>query len=318
MLDKLPQKLIERLKLIYTKDELEIIEKWFNIPYRKTSFRVNTIKSTKEEIEKILREKEIEFEKISFLENWYKLINEREKSLWEKDIYKEWKIYLQWITSQLPVSFLEFKNWEKVLDLTASPGSKTSQISAKLNNSWEIVANEISKIRLEKLKYTINKQGCENVIIINKDATHKVFEFDNYFDKILLDAPCSSEWKINLNNDKIWSNWTMWNIKRNYNIQKEILKNNISLLKIGWEFVYSTCTLAPEENEWIVHFLLCNYKDLEIIDISSPFENNTKFKKWIKKFGEIVYRKDVEKSLRILPSIDTEWFFVAKFRKIWL
>lgn len=317
MLNKLPEKFLERLSLIYTKEELEIIEKWFLNISKHTTFRVNTLKSTNLEIEKVLRENKIEFEKIDFLENGYKLVKDKESILWNLDIYKEWKIYLQWITSQLPVSIFDFNAWDKVLDLTASPGAKTSQISAKLNNSWKIIANELSKVRLEKLKYTINKQGCKNVTFLNKNATQKVFEIYNYFDKILLDAPCSSEWRINLNNDKIWSNWTIWNIKRNYNIQKEILKNNISLLKIGWELVYSTCTLAPEENEAVVHFLLCNYPFLEILDISSQFENNKIFKKWIKKFWEVVYKKDVEKSLRILPSIDTEWFFVAKFKRLY-
>jgi 16S rRNA C967 or C1407 C5-methylase (RsmB/RsmF family) len=142
-----------------------------------------------------------------------------------------------------------------------------------------------------------------------------VYEFDDYFDVILLDAPCSSEWRINLNIEKIWNNWTMWNITRNYKVQKEILKNNISLLKSGWELIYSTCTLAPEENEAVVHFLLCNYKDLEIVDITSRFGDDFRFKNWIKSFWEVVFKRDVEKSIRALPSEITEGFFVAKFRK---
>ena len=316
MLNKLNPKFLERLNLIYTKEELEIVKSSFLLLNKKTTFRVNTLKSSNEEIENILKENNIAFEKVWFLSNWYVLVWSKEKDLWNLDIYKNWNIYLQWLTSQIPVEIIDLEPWFNVLDLTSAPWSKTSQISAKLQNTWKIFANELSSVRREKLKYTIEKQWCKNVEIIWKDATKKVIEKDMFFDVILLDAPCSSEWKINLNKEKIWNNWTLGNISRNYKIQKEILKNNISLLKQWWQLIYSTCTLAPEENEAIVHFLLCNYKDLEIVDINLNFLNDFRFKAWITRFWDVVYKKDVSKSLRILPSESTEWFFVAKFKKI--
>lgn len=328
MIKKLAKEFLERLNLIYSKDELKILEKWFSLEKRKPTFRVNTLKSNCEEIEEYFKKTDFNIEKISYLENAYILLNGVEKDLWSTKINKEWKIYLQWISSQIPVSFMNIKLWYKVLDLAASPGSKTTQISAYLNNSWEIIACDLNQIRIDKLEFTLKRQWVKNTKIVKIDSRNlknindsEDSSFDDfpvltpwYFDAILLDAPCSSEWRINLNNEKVWSNWTLWNIKRNYKIQRDMLRNNLDLLKSWWELIYSTCTLSPEENEEIVHFLLCNFPELEIIDISS----NSKIpnsKKWLLKFWNKVYKKEVERSLRIIASPETEWFFIAKFVK---
>ena len=85
------------------------------------------------------------------------------------------------------------------------------------------------------------------------------------------------------------------------------------MLKVWWTLMYSTCTLAPEENEAVVHMILSLYPSLEIQEIDI---DNKNIKKWILWFWKHVYRKDVAKSIRILPSEETEWFFIAKFKKI--
>jgi 16S rRNA C967 or C1407 C5-methylase (RsmB/RsmF family) len=129
----------------------------------------------------------------------------------------------------------------------------------------------------------------------------------------LADLPCSAEWRINLNNEKTYSFWSEKNIKANYYLQREILKSCVPLLKEDWILVYSTCTIAPEENEAIVHFLLSNFPELKIEEISL----NSEFTRpGIKAFGKQVYRKDVEKTLRCIPNTTSEWFFIAKFRKV--
>lgn len=328
MLNKLPKEFLERLNLIYSKEELEVLEKGFSCKKRKPTFRVNTLKWTSQEIEEYFSKTDFKIEKIPALENSYTLLNWTEKDLWSTPINLAWKIYLQWISSQVPVMLMDVKEWDKILDLTASPGSKTSQIAAKLWNTWEIIACDLNQIRIDKLEFTLKRQWVRNTKILKIDSRFlkKINEaedeaFDDfptltpwYFDSILLDAPCSSEWRINLNDDKVWSNWTLWNIKRNFKIQRDMLRNNMDLLKEGGELLYSTCTLAPEENEAVVHFILCNFPELEIVDISSDskIENS---KKWILKFWKTVYKKEIEKSLRIIPSEETEGFFVAKFIK---
>lgn len=304
----------ERLKNIYSKVDIDIVKNWFSTKKRKVSFRINRLKSDWKDVLEILSKIWLKYSKVDFLEDAYILDNWTEKDLWDLSFFKDGKIYLQSIASQIPANYLDLKSNDIVLDVTAAPWSKTSQIASILGNTWEIVANDNNAIRIDKLKFTLERQWVKNTKVIKHDAT-KLSEIykENSFDKILADLPCSAEWRINLNNEKTYSFWNEANIKRNYIIQKEILKNIVNLLKVGWILVYSTCTIAPEENEAIVHFLLSNFKCLEIVPINLDYKN---IRKWISKFWETVYNKKVDNSLRCLPSEDTEWFFVVKFRKI--
>ncbi len=316
MLTKIPKELKERLKEIYSKEELKIIESGFKCEYRKTSFRINTLKTTTKEVLEVLKQENVDVEKVSFLKNWYILTSWREKDLWDLDLYKQWKIYIQSISSQLPVDLLDIEDFHKVLDITAAPGWKTSQVSALLKNTWEVVANDNNQIRIDKLNFTLNKQWSKNVKVIKTDARligEKNEEYSEYFNHIIADLPCSAEWKININKEKTYWYWNLWVIKKNFRLQKEILNSIIPLLKTWGTLMYSTCTLAPEENEAVVHMILSNYPELQTQDIDIDYSN---YKEWISWFWKHVYRRDVKKSLRILPSDEAEWFFIAKFRKI--
>jgi 16S rRNA (cytosine1407-C5)-methyltransferase len=211
----------------------------------------------------------------------------------------------------------------KILDVTSAPWSKTSQLSALIENEWQIIACDNNQIRIDKLNFTIKRQGCTNVWVVKSDARKlsetlkKEFgaEVEQYYDKILFDAPCSAEWRFNLTREKSYAFWNKDIPKRNYKLQKDILTNVIKMLKSWWELVYSTCTLSPEENEWIVHFIQSLFPEMEIIDIT----DNGIFKSletinWIKQFDKSIY-KNADKSIRILPTSELEWFFVAKFIK---
>lgn len=316
----LSESFYDRLKEIYSKEELKIIDTWFATKKKPVYFRVNTLKSNCKKIENELKKNDLDFGKISFLEKSYKLNTWLEKDLWDLDIYKNWEIYLQSLTSQIPVLlfskdiFKEKRNNIKILDLAAAPWWKTSQLSELSENKWEIIACEKSKIRSEKMKYNLGKLWCKNIKIIFWDSRYSLEDYsDNYFDLILFDAPCSWEWIINYNKEKSYNWWNIKHIKTNYNLQKDIIKNNLRLLKKWWEFIYSTCTLAPEENEWIVHFLLCNFPEMEIQNI---LLKSKYVRKWIKKFSKYIYKNEVEKAIRIIPSEENDWFFVAKFKKV--
>ena len=315
---KLPQELIDRLEEIYTKEEMITIESGFNCEARKPSFRINTLKANIENTLKNLKENWIKFSSLDYLDNCYTLDEWREKDLWDTGAFKAWYIYMQSISSQIPVNIMDLKENNKVLDVTAAPWSKTSQIAAKLNNSWKIIAIDNNAIRIDKLNYTIKKQWVKNVEVFKTDARNisKILKKEKiekwYFDNILFDAPCSSEWRINLNKEKSYAFWNTTIPKKNYRLQKQILQDVVPLLKSWWELVYSTCTLSPEENEAVVHFLLCNYPELKISEINISLPN---IKNGILSFGNARYKKEVELSKRILPSEYSEWFFIAKFIK---
>ncbi len=312
---KLTKEYIDRLKLIYSENEIGTINKGFNNQKRLVTFRTNLLKSTNLEIENALKKAWLKFKKIAYLKNAYKLLVWIERNLWKLDIYKKWQIYIQWISSQLPVLFLDITNSSKILDPSVAPWSKVSQISSELNNKWEIIWIDNNQIRIDKLKYNLKKLWIKNVKVIKYNSSRiNLKEYEEYFDNILFDAPCSSDWRFNLNIEKSYKFWNLKIVKNNYKIQKYILKNIISTLKKWWTLIYSTCSLSPEENEWIVHFILSNFSDIKIIDITNKLKLKNS-KPWITKFWDIVYRKDVSKSIRILPNKDMEWFFIAKFIK---
>ena len=306
----------EKLAKIYNKNDFEICKSWFEAEKRKTCFRVNLLKTDKEEVFEVLEKNNLKARKIDFLKNWYILENWKEKDLWDLDIFKDWKIYLQSLSSQIPVDFLDLKEKDKILDITASPGWKTSQVQSILKNTWEIVAVDNNQIRIDKLRFTLERQWIKNIKILKTDARN-IFEknpnFENYFDKIIADLPCSAEWKIFFWKEKSFWYWKEEIVRKNAKLQKEILKNIVPMLKKGWELIYSTCTISPEENEDICHFLLCNFPELEIVNLELNYENS---RNWLCAFWKKIFKKEIANAVkRILPSLESEWFFIAKFRK---
>ena len=190
---KFLQELLE--KQYGEKTTKEIVEGYSS--KRKTTLRINTIKSNIEEIKKELEKEKIEYKQVKWSNEALIIENKDEKTIQQMDIYKEGKIYLQSLSSMLPPIILEPKEGTDILDMAAAPGGKTTQIAALSNNEANITACEINKIRAERLKYNLQKQGvgCTNVML--EDA-RKLSDFFS-FDKILLDAPCSGSGTLNLN-----------------------------------------------------------------------------------------------------------------------
>ena len=189
-------------KLGFLRDKLErqygkkITQKIFEgyIKKRKTTFRINTLKSNCIEVENVLKEKQLNFTKVEYIPNAYILENGNEKDLEKLEIYDEGKIYVQSLSSMLPPLILNPRENADILDMTAAPGGKTTQIAALVKNKANITACENNHIRAEKLKYNIEKQGATSVYIMEKDSR----QIDDFFkfDQILLDAPCSRKWNL--------------------------------------------------------------------------------------------------------------------------
>lgn len=329
MFQPLPPLFLERLKKIYSDDELQVIEPGYATPKRNPLFRIHTTKH--EDIESTLvelKEKELNIKPLSFLVQAYMLEGGTEKDLWDLQCYKNGWIYLQGITSQIPINllkkYLETENLSKdnlnIIDLAAAPGGKTSQL-ATLGTGNHIVASELSTIRAEKLRYNLKKLWVEDIEIVTGDARQSLAHMpDTSADVLLFDAPCSGEGIINYAREKSYNGWDIRHIKKNYLLQRDILRNNLRLLKPGGILLYSTCTLAPEENEGILHFLLCNYPELQMIDVMSFWTwfriiENIHYKPWITQFWDTVYKKEVSKGVRILPSSQNEGFFIGMMRK---
>lgn len=317
---EIPSQLSERLSSIFKKEESTYLKRIFSLERRPVSFRINTLKSNNEEIEATLNENNIVFFQIDFLPHSYILESgHSESDLWNLDIYKEGKIYLQWISSQFPIIFFDnisSKNI-KILDCCAAPGGKTSQLSQKYPNA-EIWAFEANKIRFDKMNHNLKKLWCHNVKAIHDSIENisKYVDEEDYFDIVLIDAPCSGEWALNINNTKFLDAWDISHIKKNYKRQKLICDSTLPYLKEWWKLIYSTCTLAPEENEWIIHYLLCHNNDLQLekLDFSrNEYINSTPA---LKSFEKYHFKKEIsEHCLRVIPNEYSEWFFIAKLMK---
>ena len=290
----------EKLEKQYgTKITKEIIEGYQT--KRKTTLRINTIKSNIEEIKKELEKEKIEYETVKWSEEALVIKNADEKTIQEMEIYKNGKIYLQSLSSMLPPIILEPKEGTDILDMAAAPGGKTTQIAALTNNKAHITACEKNKIRVERLKYNVDKQGATCVFIMPKDSRF----IDNFFsfDQILLDAPCSGSGTLDYNDVNIEKYFTEQLIERSSKTQKTLLKKAINLLKPGHEMVYSTCSILSCENEDVVESILKDEK-IEIVPIS--FEGIESLP---------VLPTKISGTLCVCPTELYEGFFVAKIRK---
>ena len=292
----IPDFLKEQLTNQYGEDLTNQILEGYN-KKRKTTLRINTIKTTKENIKKILDKENIKYESVSWYDDALILVSD--KNIRELDIYKNGEIYMQSLSSMIPPIVLE-PTKEKILDMAASPGGKTTEIYNLSNKEALITAVEKNPIRADRLKYNINKQGTSATVLVS-DAT-KLDEFFR-FDKILLDAPCSGSGTLStLDNSLNHFNKNL--IKNSIETQQKLLSKALQILKPNSTMVYSTCSILYEENESQIEKLIKQNK-IEIIPINEElFKDIPKLPTKIK--GTIC----------VLPNDLYEGFFVAKIKKI--
>jgi NOL1/NOP2/sun family putative RNA methylase len=307
---------LERMKLLLPDEKdfasyLEILKK--EVPH---SFRCNTLKISPKELKEKLKNKNW---KISQPFKDFPEIMIVSSSLQPGELGRALEhllgyYYIQGIASMMPVLALNPKPNERLLDLCASPGSKTTQIAAKMNNKGLLIANEVKFGRIKILSANTERCGVVNSLITKRDGIalcKRLKQEGFFFDKILLDAPCSGEGTIR----SIPKTLEMWNIKTIENLsklQKSLIANAIEILKPNGELIYSTCTHAPEENEEVIDFALKKFDDIKIERIKLPVKCRNGLTNWNYKN----YDKELIKTCRIYPQDnDTEGFYIAKLRK---
>lgn len=300
MLRELNPALFERLKKI---DNSQEFFEFFDKPLRK-SVRINTLKATKDFVLKRLSS--LFEEKIPWCEEGFYIKTDNFSKLPEHQLGV---IFPQSAVSMIPPLLMELTPNMKVLDLCASPGAKTTQIAQYMENRGCIVANDVKIDRINILISNLQKCGVLIAKVTMMDG-RKFAKFENEFDAVLIDAPCSNIGMIRKN----YSYAKLWSIKLSLDLaklQKELILSAYKALKPGGVLVYSTCTLEPLENETVVDFLLRN-TNAEIEKIDLPI----KALKGFKEFEGQKFLGEVEKCIRIHPQMnDTEGFFVAKIRK---
>ena len=262
---------------------------------RPVTLRVNNLKTSLEKAKEKLDEAQIEYETISWYEKALIIKNVREEEIRNLEIYENGEIYLQSLSSMLPPIILEPKAGENILDMTAAPGGKTTEIAALTENKAYITACEKNKIRAERLKFNLQKQGVKSANIMVEDA-RKLSDYFS-FDKILLDAPCSGSGTENIF-DK---NFSKELVERSVKFQEELLSKALKILKPSGEMVYSTCSILKQENEKVLERVLskgnAQIEPITVQDIE-------------------VLPSKIAGTITVCPTENYEGFFVAKIKKL--
>ena len=222
--------------------------------------------------------------------------------------------YIQNAASWLPVLALQPAAGERVLDLCAAPGGKCSHIQAIAGGQADLICNDNSKPRLMKLQVNLKRLNVSAEYML-ADARHISRRQLEVFDKILLDAPCSGEGLMSLNagDTSLFDSWSVAHIRRLSDLQKRLILEAWRLLKPGGTLVYSTCTMAPEENEVVADWLLRRQPDAKLMPITiTPLPDRVSA---VQSWNNRVLTHDLSDCLRLMPGRLTEAFFVAAFRK---
>ena len=304
---EIKEKFEDRYRALSGKDYKKFIEA--SLSFMRKSIRVNTLKITVDELKKRL-ENEWELTQIPWCREGF-FIEHRAGE--RRDIgnlieHNLGYFYVQEAASMIPPVVLEAKPDDVVLDMCSSPGSKTTQLAAMMQNKGVLVSNDSDYKRMTPLSLNIQRTGATNTLVTLMEGRF----FKMPFDKILLDAPCSGTGTIR----KSLKTLKMWNpnmVKRIAGTQRQLIDVAFSCLKPGGVMTYSTCTLEPEENEAVIDFLLNKYENAKLEKINL----NIKHGPAITEFNGQKYSKEVEKCLRIWPQDnDTCGFFVTKILKI--
>src|SRR3989344_1915731 len=281
----------------------------FSLSFLRRSIRVNTLVSTVGETKKSIEKKGWKLTPIPWCKGGFWIEHQERRDVGNLLEYHLGKIYVQEAASMIPPLVLQPKPGDVVLDMAASPGSKTTQMAAMMKNDGLLVANDCKGDRLQSLGINLQRSVITNCLItLMRGQGIKELQFD----KILLDAPCSGTGTIrkSLKTISIWNAGMITKLARE---QKELIEVAFQNLKPGGEMVYSTCSLEPEENEGVVSYLLEKYDNAEIIKVTLP---GLKVSPAVMEFKKEKYHASVKHTLRIWPQDnDTEGFFVCKIRK---
>lgn len=304
----LPDLFVERLRRIFGPEPLETVLKTMAAP-TPVSIRVNPLVSDRQKVFEAFKRCGVDFKEVP----WYKdafILPGGKKPLEETQLTQDGAVYIQGLSSMLPALVLDPRPGESVLDMCAAPGSKTTQMAALMQNRGRLLCLESVRERYYKLRAVVTQMRATIVEFKLTDARR--FKTSETFDKVLVDAPCSSEGRFKIFDKKTTAYWSPRKIKEMAHKQRGLLMTASRLLKSGGVLVYSTCTFAPEENEGAVDWILRKAKGLELVApvAFAGVKTYPALVEWEKPFNP-----EVKKSLRVFPDETMEGFFIAKFIK---
>ncbi len=255
---RLPEKFIVNMKKQLPESEWEA---FFGV-YEKTPFkgvRLNPLKGGRDELKKLLPflGKPVEWEENAFYTT--------EEKVGNSPFHAAGVFYSQEPSAMCAAPLLDAQEGEKVLDLCSAPGGKGTQLACKMNGKGIIVLNEPISSRAKILSQNVERMGIKNAVVTSELPEKLSAKFAGYFDKILVDAPCSGEGMFRKNAEEALSEWNEENVQMCAERQKHILNEATKMLKAGGKLVYSTCTFAVEEDEGQVRDYLENHPEMRLV-----------------------------------------------------
>lgn len=322
-LKNLPLVFLERLKKIMPPGQISDVTKAF-LNDKPETFRINTLKANPDDILKEFTRARISWEKDPVIATCCYFKDISKKKITELAAYQGGKIYLQNASSQIPPLILNPSPGEKILDACASPGSKTTQMAALMGNHGTITALEPDDIRCARLKKNVENLGATCVEILKTRAEsfcHHLLESGRgdlaptgFFDKILLDAPCSGDGRFYINDKASYAHWSEDFVKKIAKLQLKLLNSVVDVTKNDGLILYSTCSLSPEENECVIDAILKTRNDVDMVTFKDRFRWPL-LKSPLLSWNSTSFHPKIAQAARIYPSLTHEGFFVALLKR---
>lgn len=259
---ELPIKFLEKMQNILG-DEYDAFIKTYE-ENRKAALRINTLKGNGEKLFSVLGEK---LSPVPWTSDGYFYPDTMQPG--KNPLHEAGAYYIQEPSAMLPAVLLKAQPGECILDLCAAPGGKTTKIAADMKGEGLLVANEIHPKRAAILSSNVERMGIKNAVVTNESSDRLLKKFPEFFDRILVDAPCSGEGMFR-KDEEARAQWNEENVIKCAVRQKEILDNAAAMLRPGGKLVYSTCTFSPEENEKMIVDFLNDHSEFSVEKTDTP------------------------------------------------
>ena len=280
------------------------------------TFRPNTLRATEDEVLKEVQSAGMCSTPVPWCPLCHQLTKGTIRELQALQCSQTDGLYIQSASSMLAAHALQVEPEMRVLDMCAAPGSKTSQIAAMMNNSGMLVANDRSRKRLYRLREILQRQGATNAEILCGPGERLGNTHADCFDRVLVDAPCSGEGRFRLEKPIRLSRWNMQEIRGLAKRQEQLLIAALRCVRVGGLVVYSTCTFAPEENEFVLEKVLRKKTiDAKVVELPKelrPPSGRAPISCWEGK----EFTQDISPAMRIIPNEMTTGFFIACLQRL--
>jgi 16S rRNA C967 or C1407 C5-methylase (RsmB/RsmF family) len=305
----IPPEFLEKLERIHPLEFSRIGDSFRS--EKQYTFRINYLKVSLESLREQLDSGHVHYTELLCPPGSF-ILRSGFRELQESPVYRDGLIYVQNLSSMVPALVLRPQAGERILDMCAAPGAKASQIASLAGKEVELTVIEKIRPRYYKLRSTLRLQGVEPVRIILMDGIRAGKKFPAYFDKILLDAPCSCEARFNASEPKSFAYWSERKVREMAHKQKRLILSALACLKEGGELVYATCTFSPEENEEVIDWALRQFPDIEVMPADIP---GVSIAGGLESWEGRQFSAQLKLTSRIIPDGLWEGFFIARLKK---